>query len=210
MARSVKLLLVGVLTLVPAGLAGQTVVSLRAGMNVATLGGDAIIVNPDHRIGVSIGGAVSIPMTETLGIFLGASYSQKGAEPPVDVGPDVVLALDYLEIPALLRFAIPSEGTVGAHVLLGPVIGLEVKCEGQGSGGGFDVSVDCDQLQLDTKTFDLGVAGGFGIDLQATERLTLTLDLLYDLGLTSIVDGIDVKNRAWTIQAGLGIPIGGS
>jgi hypothetical protein len=210
MIRAVKLLLVGALALSPARLAGQTIVSLRAGLNVATLGGDDIDINPDHRIGVNIGGAVTIPMSENLGLLLGATYSQKGAEPPVDLGADVVLALDYLEIPALLELMIPSSGTVGAHVLAGPVVGVELSCEGRGSGGGFEVGVDCGRLGIDTKSFDLGAAAGFGVDVQATERVTLTVDLLYNLGLVSVEDGFDVKNRAFTIQAGLGIPIGGS
>jgi Outer membrane protein beta-barrel domain len=210
MTRSVKLLLIGALLLGPARLSAQTVVSLRAGLNVATLGGGDVAINPDHRIGVNIGGAVTIPMSENLGLLLGATYSQKGAAPPVDLGANLVLALDYLEIPALLEFMIPSSGMVGAHVLAGPVIGLELSCDATGSAGGFEVSVGCDQLGANTKTFDLGAAAGFGVDVQATERVTLTLDLLYDLGLVSIQDGLDVKNRAFTIQAGLGIPIGGS
>lgn len=214
MARAVKLLLLGALTLIPLGLAGQTgptVVSLRAGLNVSTFGGGDVIVGLDHRVGANIGAGLTIPMTETLGIFLGASYSQKGAKPPVDLGADLALTVDYLEFPALLRLAmIPSEGSVGAHVLLGPVMALQVNCEGRGSVGSFDLSVSCDRLNLDTKTFDIGVAGGLGLDMQATERATVTLDVLYNLGLASIEDGVDVKNRAWTIQAGIGVPIGGS
>lgn len=41
-----------------------------------------------------------------------------------------------------------------------------------------------------------------------SEGMTFSVELLYTLGLLSIAEGEDVKNRAIALQVGVGFPIG--
>lgn len=193
-----------------APLSAQTVLGLNAGVNVATLGGDDV---PDasNRTGLNVGVSFLFPVGENVGLYVGGSYSQKGAElsePPLTL----TVSANYIEIPVLLRYGFEGSGTVGAHFYGGGALGIEAKCEIEATDGTTTASADCSEADIETKTFDFGLVGGFGLDFGVSETLDLTLDVFYTLGLVSVDDTApdpgDVKNRAFTIRAGLAIPIG--
>ncbi len=50
------------------------------------------------------------------------------------------------------------------------------------------------------------MAGGIGAEFPVGVSTRVSLDLVYTLGLSSIVD--DAKNRAVTLRAGVYVPIG--
>jgi hypothetical protein len=187
----------------------QTVVSLRGGINVANVDGDDVLVNPDSRVGLNFGGSVAFPLTDIVGVHLGAIYSQKGAKLDVEEeDAEATVALDYIEIPMLLTLTIPSNGPLGSRIYLGPAVAFEVGCELRGSEGGLDISLDCDETDIDTETFDIGAVGGAGLSWEASESFLLSLDLFYNLGLTSIAaEEGDAKNRTFSVQAGVGFPL---
>jgi opacity protein-like surface antigen len=139
---------------------------------------------------------------------VGGIYSQKGAEAS-EGGVTAAIELGYFEIPVLLRYAFPSGGAASFHLLGGPSVRFEVGCSISGSDGSTSASVDCSDAELDTKSFDFGLTGGLGLDFQASESLIITVDGLYNLGLSNIAEDGDAKNRVFMLQAGVGFPLGG-
>ncbi len=197
------------LLLASAPLSAQNVLTLHAGASIATFGG-ADVSGASSRTGVNIGASLTLPVTDVLGIQIGGAYAQKGATDRSE-SVDATLAIDYIDVPVLLRIGIPSSSALSAHLLVGPAVSFQAKCSAKGTSQGTSVSVDCSQFGADIKNIDFGAMGGLGIDIAASERLRLSFDLLYDLGLTTIDNtspSADIKNRAFTIQAGLGFPLG--
>ena len=194
--------------LVPGSVRGQTTLSLQAGAILATLGGSDA-ESPDSRIGLRVGASALLPLRTNLDLQLGAAYAAKGATEK-ELGVDIELALDYLEIPLLLRFTPSVAGTLSPHFTFGPALAFRVGCNAAIRAEGFEVSADCDDDEYDeeVKTIDLGVVAGAGLDFATSGSLTVSLDVLYNLGLSSISESDDVKNRAFSILAGIAIPIG--
>jgi len=195
--------------------AGQTTLGFRGGVNFASLsgdGGDAF----DSRTGLGIGATLAIPVSPTLGIQLGLGYQQKGASASED-GAELTLALDYVEIPALLRFTIPAAGSISPRLYLGPTLSFEASCSVSAEASGISASIACDQsegelgVDVATKSIDFGAMGGAGLAFGTAGPLSITLDVFYTLGLTSIDDSDspdDVKNRTWMIHGGVELPFG--
>ena len=198
------------LAIVP--VSAQTVLGLHAGVSVATLSGTDV-TNATARAGVSVGASLTFPVAHVLGIQVGADYVQKGAKTD-SAGVSVTVANNYIQVPVLLRVGIPSAGLFGAHILVGPDVSFQTGCTAKGSGGGFSVSVDCSQFGLDLKTVDFGAMGGVGFDFGLPGGLAITVEGLYNVGLSSIIKSggnignLDVKNRVFTVRAGVGLPLG--
>lgn len=208
MKKYLMLLLAGVWAL-SAPLSAQTTLGLYGGVNIANLGGDDI-QDTESRTGLNLGASVLVPLGENVGLFLGGGYSQKGANVS-DPEVDGKFTLGYIEFPVLLRYGFPTSSAVGVHVYGGGAVALETSCEIEGSDGSVTVTVDCDEVGLDTRSTDFGLVGGAGVDIEVSDRVDLIVDLFYTLGLTSIPDtpeDEDVKNRAFTIRAGVAIPLG--
>ncbi len=205
MYRLLGALLVALTVAAPAS--AQTVLGIRGGVNFASLGGDDAD-GLDSRTAIHVGATVLFPLSEVLGLQVGGLYSQKGAEAS-EGGVTAAIELGYFEVPVLLRYAFPSEGAASFHLLAGPAVGFEVGCSISGSSGSGSASIDCSDAELDTKSVDFGLTGGLGLDFQASEGLTITVDGLYNLGLANIADGGDAKNRVFMLQAGVGFPLGG-
>jgi hypothetical protein len=193
------------LAMVP--VSAQRVLGLHAGVSVATLHGSDI-TGASSRVGVNIGASLTFPVAHVLGIQVGADYAQKGAKVDVPGVGTGTFAVDYIQVPVLLRVGIPSAGAFGAHLLVGPSVSLQAKCSVKASGGGVSGSVDCSSAGVDTKTVDVGAMGGVGVDLGLPGKLDISVDALYNLGFSSIAKDGDAKTRAFTIQAGVGFPLG--
>ena len=190
-------------------LAGQAVVGIYGGVNFADLGGSDVS-NTEMHTGLNLGASVQFALGENFGVFLGGTYSEKGADVS-EQDVDGTIELSYFEIPVLFRYAIPSSSSVAFHLYGGGALAFETGCEISGTDGSVSVSVDCDEVGLDTKSTDFGLVGGAGVDIGVSERVDLVIDLFYTLGLTSVDDSpeeSDVKNRAITIRAGVAIPLG--
>lgn len=202
-------LLLGLLLAVALPASAQTVLGFHAGANISTFGGgDAD--GAESRTGMNIGASMLFPIGENLGLSVGGGWSEKGAEfTDGEVGGD--FKLGYVEFPVMLRYGFPTSGSVGFHVMGGGALGVKSKCEIEGSEGGVTVTLDCDEVGLETKSLDLGLVGGAGIDFGISDGMDLFVDLLYTLGLSKIddsADAADVKNRAFTVRAGIAIPMG--
>ena len=195
-----------VILCLPAGLRGQTEVSLQGGMSLATLGGSDI-ESADSRAGLRVGASAILPLTPSLDLQLGAAYAAKGATEQ-GFGLEVDLELGYLEMPLLLRFSPSAAGTISPHFMAGPALALRVSCNAAASAEGLEISADCDDEFDDLKSMDLGAMAGAGLDIATSGSLSVSVDVLYNFGLSSISESDDVKNRAFSLLAGVRFPIG--
>jgi len=133
-----------------------------------------------------------------LGFQVGAEYVQKGVD--LDISNTVSqLSLNYVEIPAVLKLGIPL-GLVKPSVFGGVGLGFNTGCDNSGT--------DCAN-QVKGNEF-AGIAGADvalylgGISLWADARYHFGLD---NINQSAVVG--DLKNRNWTLQAGIGFKLGG-
>lgn len=231
-------LLTAVLLVPGAPVQAQTTLSLTGGVNRTSLDIDAHeAFSPDFEslTRMSVGIAATLPVSDRFGLRFGGHYAQKGArldllgvfqmlddmfggfeEMPAGTALDADFEMDYFEFTVLARVGFPLSGDrVSGHLLAGPALGLQLSCELALHVRGlnepaFDVNSDCEENDLDFRGFDVGLAGGAGIDIGLTDSIDARLGLLYTLGLSDISedDGEATKNRTLTVQTGLAFPIG--
>ena len=193
--------------IVPRILEAQTSLSLQTGVSLATLAGDA--ENADYRTGLRVGASAIVPLSSSLGLQLGAAYAAKGATAEEFV-VDVALELGYLEIPLLLTLSPSVEGTISPRFSVGPALSFRISCSADAGAEGVQISLDCDSAEFDEeiKRIDVGAVAGAGLDIATPGSVSVSLDVLYNLGLVSVFELGDTKNRAFSILAGITIPIG--
>lgn len=201
--------------------AAQMKLGIRAGATISDLSIDTEGVGPDldSRSGLALGAYLDIPLSGGLYFQPGIGLAQKGAKLSDTVeGEEISLGinLDYIEVPLLFRYAFPTSGSLGVHLLAGPALSFESGCGLAIEGEGVSIDIDCDQgaeedFEVDTESFDFGAMFGGGITFPLG-GVTGTLEALYNLGLANIAggEGEDTsKNRAFYLTAGIQIPIGG-
>lgn len=196
--------------LAPEGLRGQASVSLQAGASLATVGGDVpSVVSTGTRTGLKMGVSAAVPISDNIGLELGASYAVKGSAMNV-LGVNLDLALGYVEIPLLLRLAPSVDGPLSPHFMIGPALAFRVGCDIAATAEGVSISSDCDDDESfeGLKAMDFGAVAGAGLDIRATGSLSVSLDVFYNLGLLSIDSVDDLKTRAFSLLAGITFPIG--
>jgi hypothetical protein len=192
------------LAIVP--VSAQTVLGLHAGVSVATLSGTDV-TNATARAGVSVGASLTFPVAHILGLQVGANFVQKGTKESIPGVGTGTFAIDYLEVPVLLRVGVPSGTPFGVHLFVGPSFSFQTKCSVSASAGGVSASADCSSFGS-MRSYDIGTLGGVGLSLGLPGKLDISVDALYNFGLSSIVKNVDAKNRALTVQAGVGFPLG--
>ena len=131
------------------------------------------------------------------------------------------LKLDYIELSALAKARAPGSGGF-LYLLAGPTVSFEVRCTTDltySLGGdtvepqlGRDYSdVPCSERDhgigaANTEAVEFAVAGGIGTEFPVGASTRVSVELLYTLGLVSVLD--DSRNRAITLRAGVSLPIG--
>ena len=218
------IILTGILTLATLGsvnpVFGQTL-AVQGGLSRATLSGSDADGEVNSRNGLKIGAAATVPVTDRFGVQFGGAYVQKGARLSASLEDDfeiegaalsTTFKLDYIEVSALGKVGIPlGESSASMHLFAGPVVAFNTKSEVNVPVFG---TIDLGEA---VKSTDFGLAGGIGAGIPVSEGMTLSIAALYTLGLQSIAkdyDDEDIeldeggKNRALTVQIGLGFPIG--
>jgi len=190
---------------------------VKAGVGFANLGGDAedlLEVSLDSRTGFAAGGFIGFDLSRMFRLQLDGQYVQKGAK-FTEQGVDVTVKVDYIEFMVPLTVLVPTPGSVTPRFYAGPALAIEASCKFSGSQEGVNVDVDCDsdEVGAETKSIDFGVFFGGGVDFGVGPG-ALTLDVLYNLGLTDINDvdvGTDgsIKNQNIQVMAGYAFMIGG-
>lgn len=182
----------------PAPAQGGLTLGFRGGVSVASASLDAgQTFDKTNRTGFA-GGVFLNYDAGMLGFQVGAEYAQKGVD--LDIAGTVTnLSLDYVEIPAVLKLGIPL-GIVKPSVFGGVGLGLNAACDNSGA--------DCaDQV----KSTDFSGIAGADVALYLG-GISLWADARYHFGLDNISQSAvlgDLKNRNWTLQAGIGFTLGG-
>ena len=238
MKQVAPLVLASSFLLSPFPASAQTL-SLTGGVNFTSVATETgLSANYDSAKRLFTGVAATVPIAGSFRIRLGASLSQKGNFYALDqIVPDdpnyptfgtlepyldLHLRMGYVEFTALASLASPvSGGPVAVRVLAGPAIGLLASCkatrtkyeEGRPST---TMTVSCpDEAQI--ATLDLGLAAGAGLNVELTDRLGVTADLLYTHGLRDAGDvwvgsdpgdinrelDLSAKHRTLTLNTGL-------
>jgi hypothetical protein len=177
---------------------------IMAGANFAKLGGDDV-EDASNRTGLLAGVYVDLPVANGVSVRPELLYSMQGAK-TVNIdgkGPDAVLKLDYVQLPVLVRFTVPTASQTRPFIAVGPSFGLKTKCEVAASAGGVSGSVSCDDVDINEKSFDVGGKIEGGVDFGMNGRV-LTIGGAYTHGFSDVVEDASVKNRVISLFAASG------
>ena len=158
---------------------------IKGGGNLANFFGDAV-GNVEAKLR-GIGGAyIKFQFNEVLGFQPEVLYAQKGAKQTelIDVGGGFGVIegewqYDYIEIPLLLSFTVPTEGTMAPHFFAGPTISILASAKGVSGGQEID-------LKDFTKSTDFSLTIGGGLTVGGATKFVL--DLRYVMGFSEFDD----------------------
>ena len=128
---------------------------------------------------------------------------------------DLDFDFDYLEFPVLFRYNL-NTGTFSPYFMPGLKLSILTDCSVSIlSYEDEEISITCNGF--DVNKLDIGFHAGAGIDINLIPSVMFTLDVAYNYGLSSVFkDSEDSsfledgqgKNRAFSILAGVTVPIG--
>jgi hypothetical protein len=132
---------------------------------------------------------------------------QKGAVQNVS-GTKNEIRLNYFSVPVLAKLMLPIQGTFYPHILAGPVYNyrLNAKYSATDNGSGTTVAFN----DGDLKRTEIAGAFGAGLDI-ISNNIFFNLDGRYNVGFSDLNDGdntVVLRNRNWTIMAGIGVRFG--
>jgi len=185
--------------------AGRPTFGVLAGANFATLGGDSV-ENAKTRTGFVAGVYADLPMANGFSFQPSVLYSMEGAKES-DSQADVTLKLNYIRVPAMLRYTWPMAGTSHPFVAAGPSFGYQATCDISGSSNGVSASASCDAFTeggSQRKKFDVSGRVEAGVDFAMSGR-RLTLGGAYSYGFTDVAKDASAKNRVISVFLGIGI-----
>jgi hypothetical protein len=195
---------------------------VKAGGNMANLTGD--VEGTSMKLGIGGGIFAKIMPSPQITIQPEVLYMMKGAKhDDYDEGgvsyTDGKSVIDYVEVPILVKYMIPTEGKISPSIFVGPAVGFLMSAKDKYTMDGTEMEDDWKDY---FKSIDFGVAFGAGVDVAMGEKGKLTFDARYTLGLTNLYDltedeatamGIDpdasVKNANISVMVGYAFPIGG-
>ncbi|KPK82335.1 MAG: hypothetical protein AMS25_02595 [Gemmatimonas sp. SM23_52] len=189
----------------------------RFGIGFANVGGD--LEDTNSNFGLSFGGSFGLQLHDYFRLAIDGQWVQKGfsEEEVVDIDGfvevDASFNVSYIEfmVPATLTIPIP-ESPITPRLYVGPALAIEVSCGVSGNVAGVEVNLDCDEAGAETKSTDFLIFFGGGVDV-AVGIGAITVDLLYDLGLTDLNDvtgdPTSIKSRNFQVLAGYRFFFGG-
>lgn len=157
---------------------------VKAGVNFANVTGDDID-SADGRTSLQAGAVVNIGVSELFSVQPEVVFSAQGFKTS-DAGVDTVGMLNYINVPVMADFVIAE----GFSLQGGPQFGFNI---------GDDIEVDGENVgSLDAESIDIGA----GIGAQYKLPMGLFFQARYTIGLTDIVEDVNVKNSVLGIAAG--------
>ncbi|MGV6828146.1 MAG: porin family protein [Flavobacteriales bacterium] len=160
---------------------GELRFGVKAGLNVASIGGDSYygLGSLGSRVSFHVGGLVEIPFSDKISLQPEVLYSSQGSKFTFSGASDTDTKLNYINVPILGKYHI-LKGLSGE---LGPVAGFLISAKDD----------DGDDIKDSFKSIDFGVAIG------ATYRFDMGVfgGLRYNKGITDIndVSGYNGKNQ---------------
>ena len=190
-------------------------IGLKGGLSLSTLHGrlptDAFIQNGTRRgatggvfLTIDLGRTISL-QPEALFVAKGTSLGNEGVTDAsgklVGTAEDIE-AIDYLEIPILLRASLLPGGLASPYLLVGPAVGVRLSQKLMLTG---DVS-GARPIEI-AKPTDLGLALGVGLEV-GRGRIRGSVETRYTLGLTTATENTysdSARNGNLLVTAGLAI-----
>jgi hypothetical protein len=179
---------IGIVLLFTAGVSAQqetigiTGKGVKLGFDIAKINTDVTELDNflDSRVGFIGGGYITYNLSREFAIQPEILYVNKGA------AKDLILinatwAIDYLEVPVLLKFDIVPNGPAHPNLFVGPAMSILLSSKFHVLNYDFDVS---DGM----KTMDFGLVFGGGLDYKH-----VCFDVRYTLGLANTVDAAKVN-----------------
>ena len=169
----------------------------KAGATLSDFTGD--IENNESKLGFCGGLFMNYAITEVISIQPELLFVMKGTKH--DQLENTAYRLSYFEVPALVKFSLPTEAAFMPHLFLGPSLGFLIDATLEYTG------VENDAKDL-FKSVDYGAVVGTGFDYMIGQG-RLLLDARYSFSLADIVDEEnededELKNSGITIMVGYG------
>ena len=164
--------------------AAEVRLGAELGLQINTLseGFEDTMGGPYGGLGIEIG------LADNLSLQTGVMYSQKGGR---SESLNTELRLDYIHIPALVKF---SRGVGKPYASAGLSLGVNFDATSE------DLDSDSSTDISDTvETIDLALVVGVGGSFSVGTRSAISVGIEYSLGLTSVIEGSDAKTRAFTV-----------
>lgn len=162
------------------------------------------LVGPDaqsvsSRQGALTGVFLQAPLGGIFALRPEVLFALKGgrAETPVEGGGTAErdIGLAYIEVPVLLRVGAPR-GRFRPLLFAGPAPSLQIGCDIQSFDPAVPARAACDETDLPAfRQFDVGVVAGGGMEVRWPQS-SLSLEARYTMGLRSVLNDVDVRNRA--------------
>ena len=151
------------------------------------------------KTGVVLGGFVMFPIRDRLAFQPELTFVMKGVKLNEGNGGTVTANLNYLEFPMLIRYAMAMDKHTG-YVMAGPTFGVKASTSAK-----LDAPSQSTDFNIDPaiRTFDAGLAFAGGIEYNR-----YLFEARYTQGLTDVGTDVyphadSVKNRVFTILAGI-------
>ncbi|HEY5915803.1 MAG TPA: porin family protein [Chryseolinea sp.] len=181
--RNIKLLpVVAIVALLATSLANDAFAQMRAGikggLNVSNLYIDDLD-DENARYGFNVGIFGQVLASETFAIQPELLFSTKGSKAFYEgiIDQTVKYNLNYLDLPVLAVFKLGESAEIHIGPYASYLLGANVSYSGDIANG--DDEIDKDHL----KSFDYGLAGGFGLNFGAVQ-----VGARYNYGLAKIAD----------------------
>lgn len=167
----------------------------------------------ESREGSQVGLLMNLRLSRAVAVQPELTFSLKGGRTRVTVEDaegggsseqplDIELA--YIEVPLLARVSVPFRtDRIRPVAFAGPVPAVKLGCDLDLLLTGSPLRAPCDDLgDVEFNDFDFGMLVGAGLEIQWADG-GLALELRRTIGLRSIVEGSDVRNRTWAVTLGV-------
>lgn len=161
---------------------------IKAGVGMANVSekdtsGNSVSGNKS-KLGLDAGVFFRIMPSEQFCIQPEVLYAMKGTK--FDDAGDITnekINADYIEIPVLVKYLIPTQGNFKPNIFVGPYVGILASLKHKWTENGADSTVDAKD---EAKSTDFGAVFGVGFDYKVGESGMFTFDARYSLGLSNI------------------------
>ena len=144
----------------------------KAGLNIATIGGDGSD-GVKSRTAFHIGGVAEISVSEKFSVQPELVYSAQGASQDFE-GIEIDINYGYLNLPVMAKYYVAD----GFSLEAGPQLGFLLSAKGEGAG---------EEVDIKDITSGIDFALGFGAGYKLDNGLNFAAR--YNLGLSNINDG---------------------
>jgi hypothetical protein len=150
------------------------------------------------RQGAITGVYLHFPLRDAVAIRPELLFSLKGGSTVTTIGgqqANIDIELAYIELPLLLRASFPT-GSIRPVLFAGPALAIQIGCDFSSDLGGQSRRSTCGDSLTTVRSWDFGLVGGGGVE-KRLRRATVALEARYTVGTRSVLEDLDLKNRAF-------------